>query len=247
MGILAKKIIVALVLIIGAFFVGMLAFNFIFMPWFVKLGKEVEVPDVLGKSLQEAEAILSQAKLNYYVQSQIFDPVIPKGFIARQNPAPGRKVKEGKRVYLIVSSGPQIVKVPDLKGVRLEQAERLINLAGLKLGNIVWIYSDSISKGDVIASNPTSGEELPLGKPVGLIVSKGKEKKSFSMPSLIGLSVAEAKTIIETEGLVLGKIKSIDTEGIEENVVLLQGPQPGELVEEGDTVELGVSSALSEP
>lgn len=245
--ILFKKIIIALILVVGAFFVGVLGFNFLLMPWFVKLDKEVEVPEVIGKTVEEAGAILSQAKLNYHLQSQIYDPLIPKGFIARQTPAPGKKVKEGKRVYLVVSSGPQLVKVPALRGIRLEQAERLINLVGLKIGQVLWIHSDKFPQRDVIASNPDSGEELELGERIDVIVSKGKEKESFSMPNLIGLSAAEAKLIIETKGLVLREIKPIDTEGMEEDVVLLQGPQPGELVEEGDSVELGVSSTLQQP
>lgn len=245
--ILVKKVIIAVALVIGAFFIGALGFNFFLMPWFVKLGKEVEVPEVIGKSLQEAETILSRAKLNYHVQSQIYDPLIPQGFIARQTPVPGIKVKESKRVYLIISSGPQLVKIPDLKRVRVEQAERLVNLAGLKIGEVLWIHSDTIPRGDVIACHPASGEELGLGKQIDLIVSKGQEKASFPMPSLIGLSVAEAKNIVEMKQLVLGEVKPIDTEGIQEDIVLLQGPQPGEFVQEGDTVELGVSSPSREP
>ncbi len=245
--ILLKKIIIVLTLVIGAFLVGVLGFNFLLMPWFVKLGKEVEIPEVIGKTLGEAEIILSEAKLNHHVQSQIYDPLIPEGLIARQTPGPGIRVKEGKRVYLVVSAGPQLVQVPHLKGVRLAQAERLINLVGLKIGRVLWIHSATIPHGNVIASNPVSGQELELGKEIGLMVSKGEEKETFLMPNLIGLSVAEAKMMIETKRLVLGEIKPIDTEGIEEDAVLLQGPQPGELVAEGDTVELAVSSAFRQP
>ncbi|KPJ50310.1 hypothetical protein AMJ40_03265 [candidate division TA06 bacterium DG_26] len=244
MGNLTKRIVIALALVIGAFFIGVLGFNFVIMPWFVKLGREVEVPDVLGRNVEEAEAILSQAKLDHYVQSRIFDPIVPRGLVARQNPAPGRRVKEGKKVYLVLSSGPQVVRVPEVAGIRLEQAERLINLVGLKLGEVVWTYSGTVARGDVIMSNPPAGEELELGRSVELTVSEGTRRESFAMPNLIGLSLDEAKAIIEMKGLSLGATKSIDTEGIEKDVVLLQGPQPGELVEEGDTIELGISSQL---
>ncbi len=247
MGTLLKKAVIALALVIGAFFVGVLVFNFLLMPRFVKSGKEVRVPEVIGKSLEEAESILSQAKLNHHVQSQIYDPLILEGFVARQTPASGKKVKEGKRVYLVISSGPQFVRVPKLKGVRLEQAERLINLVGLRVGQVLWIHSDAVPEGNVIAFNPASGEQLELGKEIDLIVSKGEEKETLPMPSLLGLSVAEAKTIIETRDLVLGEVKLIHTEGVEKDVVLLQGPQPGELVQAGDTVELGISSTLTQP
>jgi serine/threonine-protein kinase len=244
---LLKKVLIVVLSVVGAVLIGVLIFNFVLMPWFVKRGKEVEVPEVVGKTFQEAEKILSESKLSYHVQSQIYDPLIPEGFIARQIPAPGIRVKEWKRVYLVISSGPQLVKVPDLIGVRVEQAERLVNLAGLKVGQVLWIHSDTIPQGDVIASHPTSGEELGLGRQIDLIVSKGLEKARFPMPSLLGLSIGEAEMLMEAKALVLGEVKTIDTEGIEEDVVLLQGPQPGELVEEGDTVELGISSPSERP
>lgn len=244
---LLKKALIVFLSIVGAIFTGAFVFNFALMPWFVKRGKEVEVPEVVGKTLQEAERILSESKLSYHVESRIYDPLIPEGFIARQIPVPGIRVKEWKRMSLVISSGPQLVKVPDLAGARLEQAERLVNLTGLKIGQVLWIYSDTIPQGDVVASHPTSGEQLGLGRQIDLIVSKGRAKVRFSMPSLLGLSIGEAKMLIETKALVLGEVKAIDTEGIEEDVVLLQGPQPGEFVEEGDTVELGISSPSEKP
>jgi serine/threonine-protein kinase len=245
--ILFTRTIIALALVVGAFVLGVLTVNFLLMPWFVRLGKEVEVPEVIGKTLEEAGTVLSKAKLNYHLQSQIYDPLIPEGFIARQTPISGKRVKEWKRVYLVVSSGPQSINVPDLKGMRLEQAERSLNLVGLKVGHVLHVYSDTIPGGNVVASNPVFGHELEVGREVDLIVSDGKKQQKFVMPSLLGLSAAEARAIIESRGLVLGQIRSIDTEGIEENVVLLQGPPAGELVEESDTVELAVSSLHRQP
>lgn len=240
--ILVRKTVIVLSLVIGALLLGVLAVNFLLMPWFVRLGKEVEVPEVIGRNLEEAATILSRAKLNYHLQSQIYDPLIPEGFIARQTPPPGKRVKEWKRVYLVVSSGPQSVGIPDLKGMRLEQAQRSLNLVGLKVGRVSHVYSDTIPEGDVVLSNPAFGQAVDVGMEVELVVSNGKERKRFVMPSLLGLSVEEARAIIEARGLVLGQIRPIDTEGVDENVVLLQGPAPGELVAESDTVELAVSS-----
>jgi serine/threonine-protein kinase len=247
MSIPLKKTLITVALIIGAFFIGILVFNFIVMPGFVKLGREVEVPEVIGRSLDEAETILSRAKLHSHVQSQIYDPLIPEGFVARQTPAPGKKVKEGKRISLVVSSGPQLAKVPDLAGVRLEQAERLVNLVGLTVGDVVYIHSSTVPEGAVIESHPPSDDELELGKPLDLVVSKGKEKEIFAMPNLIGLSRADAEDIIETRKLVLGEVKAIETESFDDEKVLLQGPLPGDVVTEGDTVELGISSPAPRP
>ena len=101
---LLKKVLIVVLSVVGAVLIGVLIFNFVLMPWFVKRGKEVEVPEVVGKTFQEAEKILSESKLSYHVQSQIYDPLIPEGSIARQIPAPGIRVKEWKRVYLVISS-----------------------------------------------------------------------------------------------------------------------------------------------
>lgn len=238
-----KVVLIAVGVCAGALVCGALFFNFLFMPWFVKLGKEVEVPDVCGKSLVEAGILLKDMRLNYYIKSYIPDPVFPKDFVIGQEPPPNKVVKVGKKVGLIISLGPELIKIPHLEGLDSELAVKMLESKNLKVGTIHQNYSDSIIKGRVIRTDPPAGSEVKMGEEIDLIVSEGRLEKEFDMPNLLGVKLDDAKATIEEKGLVIGSIKYIESDG-EDGIVLLQGPLPGVNVSRGDTVELGVSSKI---
>lgn len=238
-----KAVLVAVGVCAGAFVGGALFFNFLFMPWFVKLGREVEVPDVCGKSLVEARTLLRDMKLNYYIKSYIPDPVFPKDFVIRQGPSPNKIVKVGKKVGLIISLGPELIKMPYLEGLDKELAVKMLESKNLKVGTIRQNYSDFTIKGRVIRTDPPAGSEVKMGEEIDLIVSGGRLEKKFDMPNLLGVELDDAKTTIEEKGLVIGSIQYIESDG-EEGIVLLQGPLPGVRISRGDTIELGVSSKI---
>ncbi|MBI2251911.1 MAG: PASTA domain-containing protein, partial [Armatimonadetes bacterium] len=93
------------------------SFNFFLFSY-----KEIEVPDILGKELKEAEKILKQNKLHLVISDSRFSDKIPENFIIEQSPYSGKKVRENRDIFVVVSSGYNLVKVPDLKGYSLREA-----------------------------------------------------------------------------------------------------------------------------
>lgn len=221
------------------FFSGVALVNWVIMPRVVRLGKEVEVPDVGGKSLAEAVRILEENRLKHFVESREFDPLVPEGYVISQVPLSRQVVKEGRKVSLLVSLGPEKVAIPYLENLPLQQATSLLERSGLAVGAISFVYSDSIPPQRVISSVPPFDSSVNRGTEVGLIVSQ--KVKTGVMPNLIGERLGVAEDSLKALGLVIGEVKEAKGGDVEEGTILLQFPQPGTKVSSGDTVNLIVS------
>ena len=87
------------------------------LPFYVKLGEETEMPDVIEMPVGQARALLSQHGFNVLVSDSLYDAHHPVGTIIEQNPYPYATVKEGRRVYLTISIGHKPILMPNLFGV----------------------------------------------------------------------------------------------------------------------------------
>ncbi len=221
------------------FFVGAALVNWVIMPRVVRLGREVEVPDVGGKSLAEAVRILEEHNLKLFVESREFDPLVPEEYVSSQTPLAGQIVKEGRKISLVVSLGPERVTIPHLRDLTVERARSLLERSGLVVGDISITYSDSVLPGMVISSIPPFDSLVDRRTKVGLIVSRTAEP--MEMPNLIGEQLGPVEARLNELGLVLADVEQVKGEDVEEGTVLLQFPQPGTEVSEGDTVKLVVS------
>ena len=86
---------------------------------------DVTVPDLKGKTIVEAEAILTKDKLGYTLTEE-YDAKATPGVIIKQNPAAHSRVKAGRKIQLVVSKGPEPGVVPDLKKKTLAEATAML-------------------------------------------------------------------------------------------------------------------------
>lgn len=221
--------------LIVLFIIGILSFNFIFMPWLVHRGREVEVPSVIGRPFSEAQRILKKSDLLPEVISERPD-TLPAGYVVEERPKPGSVVREGRTVELVLSKGLKKLKVPELQGLNLTQAKSIAENLGFRITTIDSEISDSVAEGRILKVSPSSGSSVPAGSGLKITLSLGR-KGRFEMPSLVGLKIGDAKRIVKDWGLVMGEIKEITAEG-DPGTVLIQSPQYGFLIERGDTVRL---------
>lgn len=137
-----------------------------------------------------------------------------------------------------LSKGPETVKVPDLKGYRLDLAKTRLNGAGLEPGLVTREFSDEVIRGQVISTQPGSGTEVSSGSAVRIVVSRGAP---VEVPELSGASVEDARAELEEAGLKV-KIasKQVNSE-FEKGLVAEQSPGAGKQVGTGDTVTLTIS------
>ncbi len=219
-----------------AFILGVLIFNFIIMPLLVKSGKAITVPEVSGKEEAEAVKIIKESKLKVSIQARRFDPVIGKGKVIVQDPLPGRQVKEGRVVNLIISKGVEKVALPFILGLELEKAKQILAKYDMEIVAIESTFCDTISEGMIVISNPNPGEEVPKGSKVSVKLSLGK---GIVVPDFSGLDIDEALALIKEKGLVVGEIKEIEGSG-KPGTIIMQSPASGNIVRTNDSINLVV-------
>jgi eukaryotic-like serine/threonine-protein kinase len=196
------------------------------------LGPELKpVPDVRGMSEARAKKTITEAGFKPNV-SRAFDENVEKGTVIRQSPERGVKLEKGQTVTVTISRGPRPVDIPQVRGKTADEAKATLQALGFEVQEDEE-FSTTIEKGDAIGTDPPAGSSEPRGSVVTLIVSKGPE--SFKMPDVIGLKTGEAKAKLEALGL---KVKYVPLPGFSHDVVLLQKPDPGTIVHQGDTVSI---------
>lgn len=195
----------------------------------LSFSRTVEVPELRGLNLPEANSIASKKGLYLKVEGEEYDPVIPPGHISRQDIPPKSKVKENRGIKVFISKGPRALLTPDVTGLSIDDAESVIIKNGLRPAKIIYVHSSKIETGRVIAQRPDP-EERP-GDSISLIVSAGPYQRVLSCPDFIGKNEEEAKDIAEKLGL------KLELTGYG-NKITSQRPKPGSIVKSGDTVYL---------
>ena len=126
----------------------------------------IEVPDFTGKPADQAVAALTGAGLKVDATKQEFSTDVPKGSVISQAPATGTLFR-GEQVVLVVSKGPEMVKVPDVEGRQLDEARKILEAAGFKVE--VDNFMGGIF-GTVRSQDPAGDSEAPKGSTVTLVV-----------------------------------------------------------------------------
>ncbi|MFE5210732.1 Stk1 family PASTA domain-containing Ser/Thr kinase [Streptomyces sp. NPDC056600] len=206
--------------------------------WYINSGQFTEVPPLLAKTEAQARDRLSESGLEVGDVSRRFSDTVERGTVISTDPGVGERVRGGGAVSLVVSSGPEVVKVPSVEGRPLDQAREALKDQGLKPGMVTRAFSESIPKGSVVSTEPEAGTERRAGTAVALVVSKGAP---VDVPDVTGSELDDARTELEAAGL---KVR-IDPEEIhsphERGQVARQSPEPGGRAGEGDTVTLTLS------
>jgi serine/threonine-protein kinase len=126
----------------------------------------IEVQDFTGKPADQAVATLTDAGLQVDATKQEFSDTVPKGSVIAQTPANGTLFR-GETVTLVVSKGPELVKVPNVQGRQLEEARKILTDAGFQVK--VESFMGGIF-GTVRSQNPGADAEVPKGSVVTLVV-----------------------------------------------------------------------------
>lgn len=214
----------------------------VIMPVVVHWGQPSAVPDLGDLSLEEAKTVLNRKGLKLEVLAEVYDPAKPPGTILSQIPQPNSRVREGRFVKVTVSKGGKTVLVPRLQGISMRQAELLLAHAGLELGDVSWVSSDSFPQDVVIASMPSFETPVPHGLSINLRVSLGTRPDTVVVPDLLGKNLQECRKILREIGLQLGDTEQVVNEDFLPGTILSQSPPSGLKVRRGSEVELEVSA-----
>lgn len=140
-----------------------------------KGSEKVKVPNVVGKTENEAKSAITGAGLTVSSVETEYNENYEAGLVIRQDPASG-KVEKGSSIKLIVSLGKKPEskpKVPNVLNVSENSARQMIYNAGLVVADTSYTFSDSVPAGCVISCSPGVGAEVSKGAGISLVISTG--------------------------------------------------------------------------
>jgi beta-lactam-binding protein with PASTA domain len=161
--------------------------------------KSYEVPDLTGKSLIEANKVLSGKNLYLKIDGESHDADIASGYILKQDIPAGNLIKAGRRIGVIISKGPKILYTPMLAGLLIDDAEEIAQKSHIKIDKIIKVHSNTIDNNMVIAQDPNPEEHGSGG--LSLIVSVGGYDDYMICPSFKGLGIDKARELAQMTGL----------------------------------------------
>jgi beta-lactam-binding protein with PASTA domain len=188
-------------------------------------GREVYVPNLLGKTPAEAAAIADQDGLPLEVERQYYSSTIPEGRVLSQVPAAGTRVRRGWQLRVAESLGPQRVQIPNAVGESERAAEINIRRRGLDIASVAQIAMPGIPADRVLSQSPPANASDISAPRISLLVSDSSPPRMFVMPSLIGQSVGTATSALRDGGLQPGKV-SIAVPETDANVLTAASGSP---------------------
>ena len=201
--------------------------------------REVEVPALAGKSVNDATAVLSQAGLNLKVEeARRPDPKVPAGQILAQDPQPGVRTRRERSVKVWVSAGPRSTIVPALMGDSDRAAQMRLQQDGLQLSGVSEIRSSEYPPDAVIAQNPEPKSNAPR---VAILVNRAERGATYVMPDLIGVNGDRAADLLRARAFRVAVVGDHPYPGVPAGIVLRQNPQAGFQIAPGEPISLEVS------
>ena len=207
---------------------------------FAVQGREVVMPDVVGKRAVPARQILRGRGVGMKVEDRIFSN-LPVDTVVRQSPPPNIRVKTGQSAHVVLSLGPQKVTIPQLRDRSLRAAQVELLRGGMQLGEVSSAYLPDEMADTVTEQNPAPGNTEVTGPHVNLLVSLGPRPAAYVMPELSGLPIAEAQAKLGSAGLRLSKLTPQPASDSAAGTVVGQTPARGERVDSDSTIELQVA------
>lgn len=159
------------------------------------------VPDLRGRTLEEARFALSSRSLTAEIsEEREHSQEIDVDLVLRSDPAAGSRLKRGRTVRLVLSSGFERVLVPDLLNKSLREAELLGDQRDFRVGNINRAYSEAVPIGRIIAQNPAPHTAL-VTETVDVLVSAGPHPSLMLIPDMDGKPVLPIRDALRAKGL----------------------------------------------
>ena len=204
---------------------------------------QTKMPDVVGLSEKMADKKLSDNNLQMQVKSSEYSDTVEKGNVISQEPKADEVVSKYSKVSVVISLGSDAFDISKLNlvGKTKESAESLLKENGFSV-DTKEEPSDTVPKGSVISYTPTKPKN---GERVTLTVSSGKKVTKVVVPNITGMSESEAKTLLETNGLMLGNKAEQHSATVAKGIIIGQSTAAGSSVDSGSSVDYAVSNGVA--
>lgn len=237
------RVLLNLILAAGVF-VGLIYLTFRWLEIHTHHGDEIQVPNVVNKSVHDAVKILDDSGLEYEVDSFKYDPKYRPFQVLQIYPAPGSRVKNGRSVTLKVNPRNWApVSVPDVINKYSGLGFQRLDQVGLKVGDT--IYEPSIQKDAILrilfkGNSIKPGTKIPRFSIIDVVIGSGP-MRNIGIPNVVGLTVKEAKALIARNLFEVGIVDYEDGGSDENDIVYYQDPASGDVRDQGMQIDLWAS------
>lgn len=207
---IVRNLLIALAVVV-ALIVGAM----IFLNVATQHNRELIVPDLANMTVEEAHAVATEAGMRIDVTDSAFVKRMKRGAVYRQNPAPGSKVKEGRRIALTINAvNPRQITMPDLIGYSTRQAKAELLSRGLVLGKL--IYVQDMATNNVLRQLHNNleiepGAMVDSESVIDLVVGLNSRDNVTFVPYLAGLRNLSAVEAVHDHSLNLGRMRFDET------------------------------------
>ncbi len=207
-------------------------------------GSGLRVPDTTGMSAVDAKKALVDIGLTVGAEETTFNATVPKDAVISSTPAAGTTVDKGSSVDLLVSSGPELVAVPDVVGSGETTAVVELQKAGFAVDPIITReFNAKYPPGIVFKTDPPVGTNVAKGGKISLWVSQGAEM--VTVPAVTNLLQADATKQLKDAGFSV-KVTTKASDTIAKGTVIDQKPVGGAQAPKGSAVTITVSSGIEQ-
>jgi beta-lactam-binding protein with PASTA domain len=225
-----------------------LGFFYVYLPLTTHHGETIVVPKITGMNLAELENYLDERKLAYFVDDSSYSSRFQPLQVLTQEPAPGEKVKEGRKIYISVAMRrPPVIKMPKLTDGSAKVAQLILASYDLEVGQVQLVpdlAQNMVLKQLVNGKEIAPGAPITKGTKVDLVVGDGQGNQEFPIPTLVNMPEDEARTLLAGQGLQVGEVfKQAAEEGQMPGTVVRQRPvpAPGATIRMGQLVDLWIA------
>src|SRR5712671_397185 len=188
-------------------------------------GREVDMPNLVGKSSADALAILQGRGLQLKIADRVYSN-LPLNAVVRQSPPAGEHMKVSQDAHAVLSLGPQNVTTPPLVGESLRVARIQLLQAGLQMGEVTSYPAPEVGTDTVLQQTPSSGTRATSAR-VDLLVAQSETPQAYVMPWLVGMPQMDAERKLSASGMKLAKINMILSPEWPKGTVFEQTPAQG--------------------
>lgn len=202
-------------------------------------GREVTMPNLVGKNVSEASQLLRSNGLVLKVADHIYSD-LPINVVVRQTPNAGLLMKQSQQAHVVLSLGQRQLQIPLLEGHSLRASRIELLRAGLQVGEVSTLPMNDQASDTVVIQNPRPGKGASTPR-VDVLVSQPQREASYVMPHLIGLTEVDAQHRLDRAQL-KRKVNYVSAPQWPHAAVIDQTPVAGSRIASSASIELTIAN-----
>jgi eukaryotic-like serine/threonine-protein kinase len=202
-------------------------------------GREVTMPNLVGKNVSEASKMLQSRGLVLRVADRIYSDQ-PINVVLRQTPTAGLLMKVSQQAHVVLSLGQRQLEIPLLEGNSLRASRVELLRQGLQVGEVSALSMPDQPADTIVLQNPKPGAGAATPR-VDVLTSQGPRDTAYVMPHLVGLNEIDAQRRLD-QAQMRRKVNYVSAPQWPHGAVIDQTPMAGSKIPASTTIEITVAN-----